>query len=484
MSKMFTSGYVVSHVTPGRWPRSHTLTVQSRVAISLAPQRPRAYSGECLESAHFVFAASNVRGISGQRMQYPSPDQPFAVKAINRMGAWGRRIGIGTSGLDADALMREAKKKTGLSDFGDESFLPGLQVLIRSLNEEARLSTIGRIAAKSFVLVRLKHRLQLIDYRKRRSEVAEQQIERPLFVLGLPRTGTTIFYELLAQDPNHRWPITYEVEQPFPTVREESLFTDPRIAAVDKQMNEVEKLAPGFRAIHEMGATLPQECIAMTSLHFTCVMWGASFFIPSYDAWLREQDGSGAYRWHRMFLQHLQVDYSKPRWLLKTPGHLPFIRTIVDEYPGAMFVQTHRDPMRVIASMSSLACSLHSAFSDEVDPQETAVNEVAQYTSLLKAGMEQRDELEAKEGPDRFFDVQFDEILKRPLEIIEELYEHFGLEWNENIRERMHNYLKKRPREKHGKHHYTLQDFGLSLEEHGPLFADYCERFGLTAGER
>ena len=109
-------------------------------------------------------------------------------------------------------------------------------------------------------------------------------------------------------------------------------------------MNEIEQLVPGFQAMHAMGATLPQECIAMTSLHFMCVMWGANFFIPSYDAWLREQDGAGAYRWHRMFLQHLQVDYSKPRWLLKSPGHLPFIQANLDEYPNGKIVQTHRDP--------------------------------------------------------------------------------------------------------------------------------------------
>jgi hypothetical protein len=413
-------------------------------------------------------------------MEYPSPDQPFAVKAINRVGAWGRRVGVGASGLDADKLMREATKKTGLSDFGDEGFLPGLRVLVQSLNEEARLSTIGRIGAKGLVLDRLCHRLQIIDYRKQRPEVAQQQIERPLFVLGLPRTGTTILYELLAQDPNHRWPITYEVEEPLPPAREESFLTDPRIPPVDKQMNEIEQLVPGFQAMHAMGATLPQECIAMTSLHFMCVMWGANFFIPSYDAWLREQDGAGAYRWHRMFLQHLQVDYSKPRWLLKSPGHLPFIQAIVDEYPNGKIVQTHRDPMRVIASLSSLTCALRSAFSDEVDPVQTAANETAHYARLLKTGMEQRDRIEAEEGSGRFFDVQFEDILKRPIEVIEELYGHFGFEWNADIRDRMSAYLKNRPREKHGTHQYTLEEFGLSREEHGPLFADYCERFDVS----
>ena len=218
----------------------------------------------------------------------------------------------------------------------------------------------------------------------------------------------------------------------------------------------------------------------MTSSHFMCVLWGAQFFIPSYDEWLREQDGSGAYRWHRMFLQHLQVDYSKPRWVLKTPGHLPFIQTIVDEYPKAAFVQTHRDPMRVVASMSSLACSLRSALSDEVDPAQTAANETTHYARMLKTGMEQRDRIEAQEGPGRFFDVQFEDILKRPLEVIEELYGHFGFEWSLDVRNRMHTYLQNRPREKHGKHSYTLEEFGLSREQHGPLFADYCERFDVS----
>ena len=414
-------------------------------------------------------------------MQYPSPDQPFAVKAINRVGAFARRVGMGSSRLDAEALMNEAAKKTGLSDFGDESFISGLQILIESLNEEARLSTIGRIGAKTMLLNRLGNRLRIIDYRKKRPEVAEQSIERPLFVVGLPRTGTTVFHELLAQDPNHRWPITYEVEEPLPPVRAESLLTDPRIAEVKKNLDQTENLAPGFRAIHPTGATMAQECIAMTSSEFMSELFGVMYYVPSYNDWLREQDGSSAYRWHRMFLQHLQVDYRLPRWVLKSPGHLPFIRALVDEYPTAAIVQTHRDPMQVMASLASFACSLHSAFSDDVDAVETAAQEAAHYAAMLEAGMEQRKRIEAADGPGRFFDVRFDDIVTRPLEVMEELYAHFGFEWSSDLRDRMQSYLKNHPREKHGKHSYTLDEFGLSHEEHGPLFAAYRERFGLDA---
>jgi hypothetical protein len=180
-----------------------------------------------------------------------------------------------------------------------------------------------------------------------------------------------------------------------------------------------------------------------------------------------------------MFLQHLQVDYSAPRWLLKSPGHLPFIQAIVDEYPKAAIIQTHRDPMQVAASLASVTCSLHSAFSDEVDPVKTAAHEAEHYAQALKAGMEQRARIEAEEGPGRFFDVRFEDIVERPLEVIEQLYSHFGFEWSSDIRDRMSSYVQNRPREKHGKHSYTLEEFGLSREQHGPLFADYCERFGI-----
>jgi len=414
-------------------------------------------------------------------MQYPSPDQPFAVKAINRVGALARRIGIGAAGFDAEDLMRQAAKKTGLSDFGDEAFIPGLQILVESLNEEARLSTIGRIGAKDMLLTCLSNRLRIIDYRKERPEVAQQMIERPLFVIGLPRTGTTVFHELLAQDPNHRWPITYEVADPFPPARAESFLSDPRIPAVSKNLDQVETLAPGFRAIHPIGATMAQECIVLTSSQFMSEQFGVMYYVPSYNAWLRAQNGADAYRWHRMFLQHLQVDYSRPRWVLKSPGHLPFIQALVDEYPNAAIVQTHRDPMQVIASLASFACSLHSAFSDHVDPLETAAQETEHYAAMLQAGMEQRKQIESEEGPGRFFDVRFEDIVARPLEVMEELYAHFGFEWSADVRDRMHDYLENHPREKHGKHAYTLEQFGLSHEQHGPLFAGYRDRFGLDS---
>tara|TARA_R110002072_G_scaffold12369_3_gene53680 strand:+ start:734 stop:1969 length:1236 start_codon:yes stop_codon:yes gene_type:complete len=411
-------------------------------------------------------------------MEYPSPDQPTAIKLINRIGRVMSKVGIERPRLlPIETLVRAAKKQTGLSDFGDESFMPALEKLAVSLEREARLSQLGRIAVHGMLLDNLKLRLNLTQYRKQRPEVAQQKITRPLFVLGLPRTGTTILYELLAQDPAHRAPATWEVAQPIPPAQRGSFHTDPRIAEVEKGVSKMELLAPGFQAIHAMGAELPQECVTLLAPHFISDQFGVSFYIPEYRHWTLSQDMTAAYQWHQQFLQHLQVDYSEQRWVLKTPPHLAYLDTLIKQYPDAAIVQTHRAPMAVLASISSLSCTLHSAFSDDIDPVAIAQAEAEYFSEMLRLGMEQRAAM-PDEGS-RVFDIQFDDIISDPIQVIENLYRHFDFDFGDTVREAMQRYLDNRPRDKHGEHHYTLEKFGLSERQHGPLFADYCKRFDL-----
>ena len=410
-------------------------------------------------------------------MRYPSAQQPLAIKLVNRLGRGLRAIGIAVPSLSPQSLLSKAKKQTGLNDFGDESFLPALNRLCQSLDREAKLSQIGRIAAQGMLIDNLKIRLQLTAYRKQRPEVAQQNIQRPLFVLGLPRTGTTILYELLAQDPAHRSPVSWEVSQPMPPAHQDTFSSDPRIAEVEKVLQKTEILAPGFKAIHEIGSQLPQECVAILASHFISDQYGATFFIPQYREWTCHQDMAKAYAWHYQFLQHLQVDYSKQRWVLKTPPHLAYLDAIVKQYPDAAIIQTHRDPMDVMGSISSLSCTLHSAFSDDIDPMEIAANEVVFFSEMLKAGMAQRDAMPDKDS--RFFDVQFSDIITDPIAIIDNLYQHFGFDFSTEARQAMQHYLDHRPRDKHGTHQYTLEDFSLSRKAHKPLFQEYNQRYGF-----
>ncbi len=408
-------------------------------------------------------------------MQYPSPDRPFAIKAINRIGGLGASLGIRLPGLDPDSLIARAQRETGLSDLGDDSFRVGLERLVEAIKSEAQLSQIGRIGAQANLVSELASRLRLVDHRARHIAVAQQKIVRPLFVLGLPRTGTTIFYELLAQDPAHRWPASWEVDEPVPPSRPESFDDDPRIERVEEKLGQVDMLAPEFKAMHEIGARLPQECVAIWGSQFWGDVYGAPYWIPTFRSWTLENGARAAYRWHHDFLQHMQSEHARERWVLKTPPHLAYLDDLVRQYPDAAIVWTHRDPMSVIGSVSSLSCTLRGAMSDHVDPLATGQKESEYFATLLQRGLDQRSAMPDAEK--RFFDVSFSDIITNPVAIIEQMYEHFGFEFDDDLRKRMQSYLDSRPRDKHGRHQYRLEDFGLSEPKQGPLFGEYCRRY-------
>jgi len=402
--------------------------------------------------------------------------KPFAIRALNAVGHQLTHIDLKFPSLTPDSLMRAARRKTGMDDFGDESFEQALCKLTNSLQQEAQLSTLGRIIARTQLLEALKNRLGIIDWRKKHPEVAESPVSRPLLVLGLPRTGSTILYEILAQDKAHRAPISWEVQRPLPPPREEDFDRDPRIDEVQKGMDHLDVLAPDFKTIHEIGVRLPQECLVITSSAFCSEYWGASFLLHNYRLWMLEQDMTPVYDWHYQFLQHLQSRFARERWLLKTPGHLPFIDYLLARYPDATIVQTHRDPLDVMGSVSSLAYSIRSATSESVNPHITGQTETDYWSLVLQRGIEKRD---AHDQPEQFYDVYFQDLLTDPLGTIENIYSHFGFSWNVDTQRAMENYLANKPRGKHGKHEYSLAQFGLTESLVKERFAAYYDRYGL-----
>lgn len=404
------------------------------------------------------------------------PARPLAVRLINGVGGALLKMGL-RSPLNADELMQLAIRKAGSIDFGGTDFLPALETLCAALENDAQLTAIGRNIARTGVLNLLIRRLQITEYRRQHPAVAEQSIRQPLFIVGMPRTGTTILYELLAQDPSHRFPISWEVEHPVPPVTADSLYSDPRIAAVDKQFDQVDKLVPGFKATHEIGATLPQECVAILAAHFMSEQFVVSYNIPSYRQWMMAQDFGAAYQWHKICLQHMQSGFGENhRWLLKTPPHIGYLETILAVYPDARIVQTHRDPMQVLASLSSLTCSLRSLATDAIDPMQIGREEIGIWKDYLTRGMEARERL-AERHSDQFFDIRFEDMLNRPLAVIESLYRYFDFEFSDELKQKMKTYLENRPRDKHGRHEYSLADYGLDAARDAEQFAAYTARY-------
>ncbi len=399
---------------------------------------------------------------------------PAYIRLINNMGNLLESAQFVKPQLCADRLLSHAQRKTGLHDWGDESFRLGLERLTTALQQQAHLSQVGRIAAYFNILDHLCVRLRLLDYRARRPEVATQQIKKPLFILGLPRTGTTILHELIAQDPSFRSPASWEVARPIPPPTAQSYDSDSRIAPVDRLLALLEKLCPGFRAIHAIGARLPQECVYILASGFISEQFGYMYNIPAYRDWALDQDMTASYRWHAHFLQHLQVDLGPERWVLKTPAHLAYLKTLLAQYPDAAIVWTHRRPLDAMASFASLVYTLRSGFSQSVDPLATGDYEFRHFAKIVARGMEDRSALDNGQ----FIDVSFGAICADPIAVIRTIYQRLAMDLNQETEACMREYLRRHPRNLYGEHRYAAAAFGLDTAREQQLYGEYLSRYG------
>jgi len=400
------------------------------------------------------------------------------MRMLNGAGRALARAGFARPRLEEERLLAAARRRARLEDFGPESFRPGLRCLVASLERDAALNQVGRLFAQRQILELLVHRLRLADHRARHPELAAQRIERPLFILGLPRTGTSLLHALLAQDPAHRVPLSWEVDDPCPPPEAAGYASDPRIARAERRFAQLRGLAPGIQAIHPVGALLPQECIVITACEFLSVRFEMCFDVASYQEWLLEQDLRPAYAFHRRFLQHLQSRRPGGRWVLKSPGHLGPIEALLAEYPDALVVQTHRDPRKVIPSVASLEVALRGAASDAVDPGAVGAQQLRFWSRLLEQGLEARER--HPEHAWRFCDLHYQEIAADPIACVRRIYAHFDLELRPDALARMHAHLAAHPRDEHGAHRYSLAMFGLDGEGVAKSFARYRARFGVA----
>jgi len=382
--------------------------------------------------------------------------------------------------LDADEILDEAMRRTGLTDFGGDAFLEPYRILVRSLDWEAKLHALGRVISRSDCLNWLENRLQLADARKRHPEIAAERVERPLFITGLPRTGTSILHELLAQDPGSRAPLHWEVRTPCPAPEAASFETDPRIARAETQIQLWNHIVPEYAAMHELGARIPVECVQLTTHEFVSEELLGRYQVPSYAAWYAKADLVPAYRFHRAMLQHLQSRCRRERWVLKAPSHFPVLGTLLEVYPDARIVLTHRDPTKILPSVASILYSTMWVRTDEVDTAallgwftgETCAALIDRMVALRESG---------KVDPKQFCDVRYADLVQRPIPTIAGIYEHFGISLSAEAERRMREYLAAKPKGKHGEHRYEFEHTGFDLAAERERFRPYRERYGLPA---
>jgi hypothetical protein len=395
------------------------------------------------------------------------------VRLFNGFGALLEKTRIPSTPPVAADLIETAKRRCRLDDFGDGDFFEALSRLLDSCHEEARLNLIGKIALRTDVLETLCARLKMERDRKLYPSISRQEIREPLFIVGLPRSGTSVLHRLLGADPEHRSPLLWEVRSPSPPTRVDE---KRRIQRATQSCNFFNWLVPTFRYVHAVGAEVPQECVSLMTPTFLSDQFDAMYYVPSYRAWFFRQDVRPAYEYHRRFLQQLQSRRAARRWILKAPTHMFAIPALLSVYPDALFVQTHRTPVDAMASVSSLVTILRSAFSDAVDPFIVYREAIDYWSETMGKFLRERDRL----ANDHICDIQYDEIRCEPIRAVRRIYEYFGWTLSHQAERRMRALVASQAKRQSANHRYDLSQFGARADGVLSAFASYCERFGLA----
>jgi sulfotransferase family protein len=397
----------------------------------------------------------------------------FRVRLIN---SGGRFVGpLAAPGLEVESLLRAASRKAGLDDFGAPAFREPLRRLIESVEAEAGLNTMGRLATRYDMIHLLVNRLRLVEDRKRYPGIEEEDIRRPIIITGLPRTGTTFLHALLALDPQSRVPLTWETMNPSPPPEAASYHTDPRIDLADRQIRWFHHMVNGFNRIHPIDARLPEECLIIFSQSFLSFQFETTHRVPSYLKWLEGQSLLPAYKVHRAFLQHLQWRCPGERWVLKAPAHMFDFSAMFSVYPDARVIMTHRDPTEVTASNASLTATLRGAFTDDIDPLEVGPECSRRWAGAIERAFRARDRGCAP--AEQFLDIRYLDLIADPVGSVRKVYGHFGMPFPQGLEERILEFLRRSPRDRFGKHRYTPEMFGLTLQGEQRRFAAYRKRF-------
>jgi hypothetical protein len=382
-------------------------------------------------------------------------------------------------GYDTGWLLEEAHRRTGgLEDLGGEPFREPLELFVNSLETEAMLTPFGKLVARERCLGHICNRLLYVNDRKRFPEIAQETIEKPMFIIGFPRTGTTILHDILAQDPANRAPMTWEVMFPSPPPETATFETDPRIDQCQALMPQMDELQTKFKAMHPLGARLTQECVMMMGDAMSTPLFHNQFRVPKYQDWVDATlDRSPVYDFHKQQLQHLQSRHKLDRWVLKTGAHLWGLEHLLTTYPDARIVFTHRDPVKSLTSFSSLTALVRSMGSNHVDRAEVSEDWISRLAPVWERVLKLRAE---KSFPNAIlYDVMFPDFVHDQFAVVEQIYKAFDLPMSEDGARRMKAFIDDNPQGKYGVHRYSPEEYFIDPDDVRARFRAYIERFDL-----
>lgn len=372
-----------------------------------------------------------------------------------------------------DDLIARARQRTGLDDLGHESFHEGLAALIDGAHSAGTFNELGIAVIEDQAVGFLATRLEIEDWYRRQPEIDEQVIAPPLFGLGLPRTGSTALSYLQAEDPATRSLRTWETNSPTPPPDPATDATDPRIAEAAAQISLIDEMAPKFKAMLPRSPTGPNECLQFMCLDFRSAMFAALGDNHPYAEWFESCDMASTYRYHERVLKLLQWKYEPRPWRLKSPAHMHSLDALLEVYPGAQFVMTHRDIAQVIPSVVSLLDATSEMLREGALAADFAARQAGFWERALRKTLTYRD----AGHEDRFFDIAFSDMRTDPVAQMERLYAWTGDELTDEVKDRMTTWWNSNPRDKQGVHEYHPDQYGIDLDQLRQQFAFYNDRF-------
>ena len=376
--------------------------------------------------------------------------------------------------MNVDTIIANAKSATGLSDIGDPAMLEGLEVLVKASNEEAALSERGAPMWEASLTNYLINRMKIVDYVKQHPELLDRPIEKPTFVFGLPRTGTTMTINLLSADPARRCYLRWEALNSVPPAAAGALRSDPRYHEQCQQLEMAAKYMPHIAAIHWEDADSPSEDQYSMAQSFCAEIFDANVHIPSYRQWFFNTSYLPAFKFQKQILQVLQEN-NGGKWTLKNPWHPLYLNDLTTVFPDAELVMTHRDPVEVVGSACSLIRAIRPIYSDKLDLRAIADQMMETFELMIARQNAYRDQ----HGEDAIYDIHYSEQIKDPIGTMKRLYDHFGTPFTAEAEAGMRRMMEYNPQGKHGKHHYTLEEFGLTAQGVRKHYADYYDRFKI-----
>ena len=405
---------------------------------------------------------------------YVHPYRPLPVKAFNFIGRAGGNLGW-SNALMVDELIDHATGKTGLGDFGDDGHVRALEVLVKSINDEADLTATGRLIQKSRLAGALVCRLRIQELLKKHPEIHDIDLGSIILITGLQRTGTTLLHRLLFSNPEIRGVTGDEAMEPVPAgnVRAHDMSRRKTRAVLAQRV--LAYLSPHFNMVHPIDHDEPEEDVMLLDLNFMSQTPEATMHVPTYSRWLEDQDHAQTYEYFRKVLKILCWRRPGTHWVLKTPHHMEYLDVFLKVFPDATVVQTHRDPRKTLPSFCSMVAHSRAIFSDAIEPSEIGGHWCRKTRRMVELTMKTREGL----NPDPCMDVSYYDLIRNPIEQLRRILQRAGVGFGDEAVRIAEQYVNTHPQNRFGRHVYHLSDFGLNADTVEDIFSIYREKYAI-----